>query len=217
MKTNITTILFDLDGTLINTNELIIASFLHTLDYYYPGQYKREDVLSFIGPPLYDSFHSISPEKTEEMVLRYRQFNMENHDLLIREYEGVYEAVHSLKEAGFKLGLVTTKVRRVALKGLEFGRLDQMFDAIVTIDDVKHAKPDPEPIHKALSLLHSLPEETMMVGDNHHDILAAKNAGAKSVGVEWSIKGREYLEQYSPDYILVDMRDLLDILGAARQ
>ncbi|WP_050616408.1 pyrophosphatase PpaX [Bacillus testis] len=212
MNTKITTLLFDLDGTLINTNELIIDSFLHTLDNYYPGKYTREDVLPFIGPPLYDTFHSISPEKTEEMILRYRSYNLEQHDVLVKEYDGVYEAVRALKDAGFKMGIVTTKVRRVVEKGIELCRLEGIFDCIVTLDDVQHAKPHPEPILKALQTLNSKPEETIMIGDNPQDIMAAKNAGTTSAGVEWTIKGKEYLQGFSPDYMLHDMRDLIEIL-----
>ncbi len=87
---NIDTVLFDLDGTLINTNELIIESFLHTLNYYYPGKYQREDILPFIGPPLIDTFQRINPEKAEEMVRRYREFNHAQHDLLVKEYDHVH-------------------------------------------------------------------------------------------------------------------------------
>lgn len=123
MKIN--TLLFDLDGTLINTNELIIESFLHTLHSYYPDQYKREDVLPFIGPTLYDTFNSINPEKVEEMVKVYRKFNHEQHDVLVKEYETVFETVKTLKEKGFKLGIVTTKIRATVNMGLTLTKLDQ--------------------------------------------------------------------------------------------
>jgi pyrophosphatase PpaX len=210
---NISTILFDLDGTLIDTNELIIQSFLHTLEKYYPNQYKREDVLSFIGPPLYDTFVEIDPERVHEMIDTYRAFNHAQHDALVKEYETVYETVETLHDKGFKLGIVTTKVRPTVLMGLKLTKLDRFFDCIVSLDDVERAKPDPEPIFKALSILQSSPQETIMVGDNYHDILAGKNAGTKTAGVAWSIKGREYLEKYEPDFMLEKMSDLLKIVG----
>jgi pyrophosphatase PpaX len=210
---NINTILFDLDGTLIDTNELIIQSFLHTLEKYYPNQYKREDVLAFIGPPLYDTFVAMDKERVQEMIDTYRAFNHEKHDELVKEYETVYETVETLHEKGFKLGIVTTKVRSTVLMGLKLTKLDRFFDCIVALDDVERAKPDPEPIFKALSILESSPQETIMVGDNYHDILAGKNAGTKTAGVAWTIKGREYLEQYKPDFMLEKMSDLLEIVG----
>lgn len=211
MKIN--TLLFDLDGTLINTNELIIESFLHTLNKYYPDKYKREDVFPFIGPTLYETFESINPEKMEEMVEVYRKFNHEQHDKLVTEFETVFETIQILKEKGFKLGIVTTKIRTTVNMGLKLTKLDQFFDVVVTLDDVEHAKPNPEPIFKALEQLDAKPEEAIMVGDNHHDIGAGKNAGTKTAGVAWSIKGRDYIESFQPDYVLDKMSDLLAIVG----
>ena len=212
MKNQITTVLFDLDGTLIDTNELIISSFLHTLEKYYPNQYQREDVLHFIGPTLTETFMAINPEQTAEMIQTYRDYNISNHDLIVTEYEGVYETVKTLKEKGYKLGIVTTKMLNVVVMGLKLTKLDEFFEVIVALDHVKKAKPDPEPIIVALEQLGSRPEEAIMVGDNFHDVLAGKNAGTKTAGVAWAVKGRESLEIHSPDYMLENMRDLLTIL-----
>jgi pyrophosphatase PpaX len=213
MTNKITTILFDLDGTLIDTNELIITTYLHTLEKYYPSKYQREDVLPFLGPTLHEAFGSIDPNLVEEMVLEYRAFNIANHDRLVTEFAGVFETVQSLKDKGYKLGIVTTKRHDVTLKGLRLMDLERFFEVVVTYDHVSKTKPDPEPIFKALELLNSSPEETMMVGDNYHDILAGKNAGTVTAGCAWSIKGREYIAKYEPDYILENMADLLTILG----
>lgn len=214
MNSKINTILFDLDGTLIDTNELIISSFLHTLEKYFPGQYqRREDVYPFMGPSLYESFGKLNPEKMEEMVTEYRSYNHANHDLLVKEFAGVNETIATLKEQGYKLGIVSTKIYDTVVRGLKLTKLDPYFDTIVTLDHVSKAKPDPEAIFKALGELGSTPEQAMMVGDNYHDILAGKNAGTKSVGVAWSVKGRDFLEQFKPDYMLDEMPDLLKILG----
>ncbi len=110
-ESTINTVLFDLDGTLINTNELIIASFQHTLDHYYPGQYSREDILHFIGPSLFDTFSAMDPDLTDDMIQMYRTFNHEQHDLLVTEYETVLDTLKVLQDRGFKLGIVTTKIR----------------------------------------------------------------------------------------------------------
>jgi pyrophosphatase PpaX len=213
MNSKINTLLFDLDGTLIDTNDLIIFSFLHTLEKYYPGQYQREDVLPFMGPSLYETFGQLNPEKMEEMVTEYRSYNHANHDLLVKEFAGVNETIEALKNQGYKLGIVSTKIYDTVLKGLKLTGLDPYFETIVTLDHVSKAKPDPEAIIKALDQLGSTPAEAMMVGDNYHDILAGKNAGTKSVGVAWSVKGRDFLEQFKPDYMLEEMPDLLKILG----
>ncbi|NRD76506.1 pyrophosphatase PpaX [Bacillus sp. BRMEA1] len=213
MVQNITTILFDLDGTLIDTNELIITTYLHTLEKYYPGKYSREDVLPFMGPTLHEAFGTVDPDRIEELVMEYRSFNIANHDALVREFPGVLETIKILHEKGYKLGVVTTKRYDVAMKGLRLMGLDSFFKVIIAMDHVSKVKPDPEPIFKALEPLGSAPEESLMVGDNYHDILAGKNAGTKTAGVAWSIKGREYIAKYEPDYILEHMPDLLTILG----
>ncbi|MDT9026390.1 MULTISPECIES: pyrophosphatase PpaX [Rossellomorea] len=209
----ITTILFDLDGTLINTNDLIISSFLHTLNHYYPGQYEEKDVHPFMGPPLEESFGGLDPDRMEEMCVHYRAYNHEHHDSLVTEFEGVYETVQALYENGYKLAIVSTKVRDVVLKGLDLMNLRPFFEVIITLDEVENAKPHPEPIEKALVALGSSPEEAIMIGDNHHDILAGKNAGVLSAGVAWSAKGREHLAHYEPDFMLDNMKDLLPIVG----
>ncbi|MEO2077793.1 MAG: pyrophosphatase PpaX [Bacillus sp. (in: firmicutes)] len=213
MTNKITTVLFDLDGTLIDTNELIITTYLHTLEKYFPSKYQREDVLPFLGPTLHEVFGNMDPDRVEEMVSEYRAFNIANHDELVKEFVGVLETVKTLKERGYKLGIVTTKRHDVSLKGLRLMKLEDYFEVIVAYDHVEKVKPDPEPIFKALEQLGSTPEEAIMVGDNFHDILAGKNAGTATAGVAWSIKGREYVAKYEPDYMLENMKDLLTILG----
>ncbi|MEH7125045.1 pyrophosphatase PpaX [Bacillus sp. JJ1532] len=212
MSTQVNTILFDLDGTLIDTNELIISSFLHVLGSYYPDRYKREDVLPFMGPTLRETFESVNPEKVEEMIEAYKDFNITNHDLLVKEFPGVFETIRTLKEAGYKIGIVTTKGMITVKMGLALTKLDQFFDVVVALDHVQNPKPDPEPILKALEQLQANPEEAMMVGDNSHDILGGKNAGTQTVGVAWSLKGKQFLEGFDPDYLIDHMEDLLDIL-----
>ncbi|WP_227394244.1 pyrophosphatase PpaX [Jeotgalibacillus aurantiacus] len=208
----IDTVLFDLDGTLINTNDLIISSFLHVMDHYYPGEYGKEDVLKFMGPPLFDSFNALNPEKTEEMMAFYREYNLRMHDELVTGFEGVEQTVKALHDKGIKLAIVSTKRNDVVHKGLKLMKLDPYFDVVIGLDDVEHAKPHPEPLEKALTLLGSKPEQAIMVGDNHHDIEGGQNAGTKTAAVAWSAKGREYLLQFNPDYMLETMSDLEEIV-----
>lgn len=211
MKVN--TLLFDFDGTLVDTNNLILTSLEHTLQQFFPNRFSREDLLEFIGPPLHESFKKLAPDQLEDMVQTYRKHNHEHHDLLVKEFEGVHETIDLLHSKGFKLGIVTTKIRATVQKGLVLTNLDKFFDVMVALDDVKNAKPDPEPIEKALQQLHAKPEEAIMVGDNHHDILAGKNAGTYTAGVAWSMKGKAYMESYQPDFVLDHMSDLVDIVG----
>lgn len=210
---SIRTILFDLDGTLIDTNELIIASFTHTISQYSDRPYEREEILDFIGPPLRESLGKINPDRVEEMVETYRKHNIDNHDAYVKAYDGVVDTVTQLKEAGYRLGIVTTKMRNTVHMGLELTGLDGLFETVVTLDDVHNAKPHPEPIVKALDQLESKASEALMVGDNTHDIEAGQNAGTWTAGVAWTVKGREVLDRLNPDYMLTHMSELLEITG----
>lgn len=209
----IDTVLFDLDGTLVNTNELIIASFLHTLDHYYPNEYTREKVIEFIGPSLDDTFNRLNPDKVDEMIEMYRTFNHEMHDELVEEYGTVKETVKALHEKGYKLAVVTTKISKTAMMGLKLTGLDQYFSVLVGMDHVTKVKPDPEPLLNALNQLQSSPERAIMVGDSQYDILGGKNTGTKTAAVAWTIKGKEFLQSYEPDVMLETMSDLLEFLG----
>ncbi|MFB4210421.1 pyrophosphatase PpaX [Shouchella sp. JSM 1781072] len=207
----INTVLFDLDGTLIDTNELIIQSFLHTLQADYPGQYTRETVLPFIGPSLMDTFSSINQEKAEAYIAKYRAHNHLHHDALVTIYPGVKEGIEQLHQQGYKLAIVTTKIKETARMGLKLTGLEPYFDVVIGLDDVTNEKPNPEPILKALERLGSSPEEAIMVGDNSHDVLAGQRAGTISVGVGWALKGEAYLQSFNPDFIIHSMDDLLQI------
>ncbi|WP_173915647.1 pyrophosphatase PpaX [Halobacillus sp. Marseille-Q1614] len=210
---SINTILFDLDGTLIDTNELIIASFTHTLQTHADRPYSREEIIQFIGEPLRDSLASVNEESVEEMIATYREHNIAHHDQYVKAYDGVLESIRTLKRQNYQLGIVTTKMRQTVEIGLNMTELDSLFDTVVTLDDVVHAKPHPEPVMKALNTLDASAAQTIMVGDNTHDIEAGKNAGTKTAGVAWTVKGREVLDELRPDYMLTNMRELLEITG----
>jgi len=209
---SIHTILFDLDGTLIDTNDLIIASFEHTFEQH-SLTFTKEEIIEFNGPPLADTFRTIDPLQAEQMIETYREHNFRVHDDYVKAFPHVVETVKALKKSGFKLGIVTTKMRKGVNKGLTLTGLDKLFDTIITLDDVEHAKPHPEPVKKALAELKVTADTALMVGDNHHDIIAGKSAGTLTAGVAWAYKGKERLMAYEPTYMLDDIRDILKITG----
>lgn len=209
---SIRTILFDLDGTLIDTNELIIASFTHTFNQY-NLPFTREEIIEFNGPPLVDTFTTIDKERADEMIDVYREHNLKEHDHYVTAFPHVIEVLNTLKEKGFQLGIVTTKMNDSVHRGLSVAGIETHFDTIVTLDDVTHSKPHPEPVIKAMKQLDADSATTIMVGDNSHDIEAGHNAGVKTAAVAWSFKGKERLMKYHPTYMLEDMRDLLKIVG----
>ena len=208
----ITTLLFDFDGTLLDTNELIVQTFEHVLAKHYPERFSREDILPFLGPPLNETFDLIDPKKTDELIIDYRSWNIDNHDRLACEFEGVSEALRALKEAGYKLAIVSTKKNHMIHKGIELLEVGNVFDTVIGLDDVRHAKPNPEPILLALERLEVDRTEALMIGDNYHDIVGGQNAGVKTAAVAWSIKGEDFLQKYNPDYMLQHISDLLPLL-----
>lgn len=208
---NIRTILFDLDGTLIDTNELIAASFAHTFEQF-GFTFTDEEMLTFNGPPLVDTFRAYLPDRVDEMVTIYREHNKKHHDMYVKVFPHVEETLKALQEAGIRIAVVTSKMRSVAKHGLEFTGLATYVEHVIALNDVEHAKPHPESVIKAMSLLDAKPETTLMVGDNYQDIEAGQNAGIRTAGVEWSHKGKEFLESYKPTYMFADIQDVLKLI-----
>jgi pyrophosphatase PpaX len=206
------TILFDLDGTLIDTNELINESFYHTFKQF-GLEFTHEEIIAFNGPPLRETFEKIDLDKAEAMITTYRKHNLEHHDNYVKAFPHVKETLRGLKERGIKLGIVTTKMRKTAIRGMKITGIYSYFDTIIALDDITNPKPHPEPVLSAMKNLQAEKESTLMIGDNHHDIESGHNAGVKTAGVAWSLKGEEVLQNYNPTYMLHDMKDLLDIIG----
>lgn len=217
MTKEINTLLFDFDGTLLDTNELIIQTFIAVLGEHFPGRYEREDILHFIGPSLEQTFESIDAERAIELTTQYRAINKQLHDELITEYDGVTETLRLLKARGIKMAIVSTKRSANIKRGLALMGIDEVFEHIISLDEVKNPKPDPEPILLALEKLGASKEEALMIGDNYHDIEGGKNAGVRTAGVAWSIKGEAFLASYEPDFMLQHISDLLELTKEAVQ
>jgi len=216
MAKPITTLLFDFDGTLLDTNELIIQTFEHVLGGHYPGKYDRIDILSFLGPTLHETFDSIEPEKTEQLIEEYRAWNKSMHDELSSEFDGVSETMKLLKAAGMKMAIVSTKRKDMVMRGLGLLDVEGVFDEVIAMDDVTKTKPDPEPILLALERLGVTADEALMIGDNYHDIEGGQNAGVRTAGVAWSAKGEAFLQTFNPDYMLQHISELLQLVKGGR-
>ena len=213
MDKPITTILFDLDGTLLDTNELIMQSFEQLLGKHYPGQYTRTEILPFLGPTLAETFTKMDPSKMEGMIQEYREWNMINHDRLVSEFDGVTEVLTQLANNGIRMAIVSTKRNDMVQKGLDLIGISHLFETVIGLDDVQNPKPDPEPLLLAIERLHASKEEVLMVGDNFHDIEGGKNAGVRTAAVSWSLKGPEFLSTFNPDYMLTRISDLYELTG----
>lgn len=210
------TVLFDLDGTLVNTNELIIASYDHVFQTRLGRQVPREIIRAHIGETLLKTMSIYDPARAEELSDCYRSYNLEHHDRLIERYEGVQEALEQLHAAGVKLAVVTSKHSQLAWRGLAVAGLDRYFDVLVGVDEVAKPKPDPEPIYLACERLGVSPgADVLMMGDTHFDIRTGRNAGVKTICVGWTIQDRAELEALQPDFWVEEPRDLVRlVLGA---
>lgn len=206
-------VLFDLDGTIVNTNELIISSFMHALKENNLPALTREEIIPHMGTTLQQQMSAFSGlQDTSVLELSYRSYNYAHHDELIRSFPHVNETMEGLLSRGIKLGIVTTKIRPTTLKALEMFDLLKYMETIVTVNDVSQAKPHPEPVLTAVANLGVDPARTLMVGDSAVDIQSAKAAGVHVAEVAWSLKGEEMLRKYNPDYIIHDMKDLYTIV-----
>jgi len=212
----INTVLFDFDGTLMDTNSVIIESWRHMFRMMGVKEKPVEEIVKTLGEPLTLTMKNLFPGMDiSEPVSIYRDFHRENYEESIKLFPGMGELVISLKEKGYKLGLVTSRMAWSTMLGLEKYKLKEYFDAIVTADDTDKHKPDPEPVNITLGKLGSKPEESILIGDTRFDVLCAGNAGVKSVLVAWSIalSEEERTGEYAPDYIINTAEELLQILN----
>ena len=206
----LTTFLFDLDGTLIDSIELILESYRHTLKAH-RGIEPPDDVwMAGLGTPLWVQFRdwTTDPAEISAMVETYRTYNLAHHDAMVRPYDGVAAQVRALKQAGKRLGLVTSKLRNGALRGLKVADLEDQFDTVVGSDDVTHPKPHPEPVLKALNLLGATAAEAVFIGDSRHDMESGRAAGVRTAAVLWGPFDRAHLADLVPDYWLETPADL---------
>ncbi|WP_346916041.1 pyrophosphatase PpaX [Clostridium sp.] len=205
-------ILFDLDGTIIDTNELILTSFNYVLNNYLGLNIRNEEIVETFGIPLKDVMDHYAKERAEELVDEYIRYSLESHDKYIKSYNHVEEGLLKLKNKGFKLAIVTSKRRGTALRGLNCFDLEKYFDVIITPEDSKKHKPDGEPVLKACEVLKVKPEETIMVGDSHNDILCGKNAGSKTCLVNYTALNVEKIKTHNPDFIIDKIEDLIELI-----
>jgi len=214
----ITTVLFDLDGTIIDTNELIIQSFMHALRGHVPESFGREQIIPSMGEPLAVQMkHFSGRDDVATLVGAYREYNLLKHDEMVSLFPGVKETIERLHREGVRLGVVTTKMRETTIRALKLLEIYSYMDTIVTLDDVENAKPHPEPVEKAVAALGAKASETLMVGDSSVDIVSALRAGAVPVGVAWSLKGEELLRKSGASYIVTEMDELLALCGIGNE
>lgn len=213
----INTILFDLDGTLVNSNEIIIESYRQTLKKFQPKKnYTRKQIIDLIGPPLKTIFYDIyqNEQKVMEMIGFYREFYQKHEFEYIHLYENTIETLKILKERNINLGIVTTKFKESAMPSIKHFGIDKYIDEYCFLGTVKDHKPSPEPIYYVLDKFKNT-SLAMMIGDNPSDILAGKNANILTCGLDWALN-KNALRYSNPDYWINDFLELINIVDEVK-
>lgn len=213
--TRYSTVLFDLDGTLIDSVDLIIDSYQHTFRTHGLRAHSREEILAGIGTPLRTVFGALgaSAEEMATWIATYREFNLAHHDARVRAYPGAVEMVRALHAGGRRLGLVTSKNRAGALRGLALVGLHEVMEVIVGADDVEHPKPHPEPVQRALTTLGVSTEGAIFIGDSVHDLHSGRAAGVTTMGITWGPFAHADLVGAGPDHCCASPAEVLGVLG----
>jgi pyrophosphatase PpaX len=212
--TAIRTALFDLDGTLIDSTDLILASYRHTLAVHGFPQVPDAEWMRGVGTPLRVQLGpwARSPEELLALVATYRDYNLANHDQQILAFPGIAELLRDVRGAGLRTGVVTSKNREGTRRGLGLFGLEEYIEIMVCADDVERPKPHPEPVQKAVQQLGADPGTTIYVGDSIHDLHSGRGAGVLTGAVLWGPFRREELEPAEPDFWLETPEDLKRLL-----
>ena len=207
--------LFDFDGTLVDTTEMIHQSMRHAASSVLGrDDIPRETLLANVGQPLPRQMELIDAERAELLLEAYRQHHEEHHDDLIGEFPGIEEALTRLRSAGIRVAVVTSKrLVSVEMALKNFPGLRDVVDRFVTMEDTTEHKPHPEPLLRGLELLGNVPkEEAVYVGDSPFDVEAAKAAGLTSVAVSWGAFSEDTLRAAEPDHLVPDIDAAVDVL-----
>ena len=220
------TVLFDFDGTVVDSTPAVLGAWQHTYDVLKPGQYDEAACLTTFGEQLDASLHKFFPETpVDEVVSIYRDWQITRLPELVHAFPGVLEAVGQIHDAGYRTGLVTSRHKETADVLFNMFDVKEYFDAIVVCEDTERHKPDPEPIDKALWLLGSEAEKALYVGDAVYDLLTSHNAGVDYALVMWT-KTYEVIRDESgrpvravseatddqPEYFIETPAEMIDVL-----
>jgi pyrophosphatase PpaX len=215
-------VFFDLDGTLVDTTDLILASCAHTFERHLGTVPSREAIVATFGRSLPDVLFEVARQarfadpsgEATAMLATYRAHNDEVHDDLIRPFAGIDTLLERLHDSGVPLGVVTSKRERTARRGLARYGFERWFDVAVFHDDTAHHKPHPEPLLVAASRAGVSPGSAVYVGDSVHDIAAGRAAGMATVAALWGPFPRADLEAAGPHAMADTPADVLAVLAA---
>ena len=207
---------FDLDGTLIDSIQLILESARYAFEKLDREWISDDAWRAGIGIPLFTMFARYARDDADRAALisAYREYQTANHDRLVRCYDEVADTVRTLHESGHALAIVTSKSEALALRGLAHVGLARYMDTIVGCDSSSRHKPDPEPVRIALHRLDCPPDHAIFVGDSVHDVLAGNSAGVHTAAALWGAFSRADLEPGIPTSYLTRISELHDLIAS---
>lgn len=210
MAHNIQAVLFDLDGTLLDTRDLILETFRYTVREVLGRSIPDEVLMAKVGQPLNTQMWDFTDDAAvhEELCRVYRERNAVVHDDLIRVFPGTVPMLDRLSEAGVPLGVVTSKRHEPAMRGLATFDLEGYFDFLVGSDDWPEHKPAPGPVAHGCDLLKLPPSSCLYVGDSPFDMQAGNGAGCLTAAALWGMFPRHDLVSEHPDFVCADGTDV---------
>lgn len=206
-------VIFDLDGTVVDSVDLIVASFHHATREVLGREFTHEETIRGVGKPLLEQMAALSPEHADELVLSYRDFNHREHDRMLKLYDGVEPLLLRLREAGVRLGLVTSKSRPTTQMAFDLTGIEALFDETICAEDTPRNKPLPDPIILCVQRLQVPEQKAVYVGDSPFDVQAAHAAGVDSIAVTWGVFSEKVLAAENPGRLVRSMSELGEVLG----
>jgi pyrophosphatase PpaX len=206
-------VLFDLDGTVVDSGPIILASMRHATREVLGSEHSDDELMQAVGGPgLEAQMAAFAPDRIDELVTVYRAHNEPLHDEL-EACAGMEDVLVRLHEEGRRLGVVTAKRRSTVELAFASVALGHLFETVVGGDETEKHKPDPEPLLLAAERMGADPAQTAYVGDSPFDVGAAKAAGMYAIAVTWGrIHDRAKLEQAEPDAIVDTAEELLELV-----
>lgn len=209
-------IIFDFDGTIFNSNRVIVDSWQEVFRHYTGREGDVKEIYHTFGETIRFTVQKFFPEAdVDEAVRIYRAYQQAHYEGLVGLFDGTREMMDQMRDAGHTLSVVTSRTKSTTLQYLEELGIQDYFDVLITCDDTDRHKPDPKPLLMALDALHAKPEEAIMLGDTKFDIGCCNNAGVDSILVGWShdIDEKELKSLgYRPTYRVNTPEEVLDLI-----
>lgn len=207
-------IIFDVDGTLLNTKGIVYASFKHVFATYKPDyQLSDEELRSFFGPPLVESFGKYFPsEQVDKLVEEYRDYYAIHYQEYVDIIPEVKETLTQLSNEGYRMGVVSNKLKSVIDMGLEVEEINDYFEVVLGCDEIGKAKPSPQGLINACKMMKCGHDQLVYVGDNVVDVQCAKAMSAYSVAYACDEDEANTLKQANPKALIKEMHELIDVV-----